>query len=187
MKQKWCSKVTVTWWFKVSYVELWAQDYSCECVRGVHSHHQHEMDSRRVSASKAFNKPAVWMITSVATARGQYQIKSDQFYLYSPKSQSHCLNGLYNLYYEQHPLSLDRFEWGKTCHVEKNNLSTGRIRRWKKPLEESQTRDPSPTWQIACCIRLKVVYFFQVKKHWYRYQKNVWWLSSVTAHSTVDN
>ena len=39
------------------------------------------------------------------------QIKSNQFYLYSPKSQSHCLSGLYNLYSEQHPLSLDpRFE-----------------------------------------------------------------------------
>ena len=52
------------------------------------------------------------------------QIKSNQFYLYSPKSQSHCLSGLYNLYSEQHPLSLDpRFELGKTSHVDgkKNN------------------------------------------------------------------
>ena len=47
------------------------------------------------------------------------QTKSNQFYLYSPKSQSHCLNGLYSLYSEQHPLSLDpRFEWGKTSHVD---------------------------------------------------------------------
>ena len=42
------------------------------------------------------------------------QISSNQFYLYSPKLQSHCLNGLYNLYSEPYPLSLDpRFEWGK--------------------------------------------------------------------------
>ena len=40
--------------------------------------------------------------------------KSDQLCLYSPKSQSHCLNGLYNLYSELHPL----FDCGKTCHVE---------------------------------------------------------------------
>ena len=33
--------------------------------------------------------------------------KSNQFYLYSPESQSHCLNGLHNLYSERHPLSLD--------------------------------------------------------------------------------
>ena len=39
----------------------------------------------------------------------------------SPKSQSHCLSGLYNLCSEQHPLSLDpRLEWGKTCNTEKN-------------------------------------------------------------------
>ena len=38
--------------------------------------------------------------------------------IYMPKSQWHCLNGLYNLYNEQYPLSLDPwFEWGKTCHV----------------------------------------------------------------------
>ena len=36
-----------------------------------------------------------------------FYFKSNQiiFYLYSPKSQSHCLNGLYNLYSEWHPLS----------------------------------------------------------------------------------
>ena len=35
------------------------------------------------------------------------QIKSNQSYSCSPKSQSHRLSGLYNLYSEQHPLSLD--------------------------------------------------------------------------------
>lgn len=36
-------------------------------------------------------------------------IKSNNFYLYTPKSPSHHtrLNGLYNLYIEQHSLSLD--------------------------------------------------------------------------------
>ena len=33
-------------------------------------------------------------------------IRSNQFYLYSPKSHSHCPNELYNLYSEKHPLSV---------------------------------------------------------------------------------
>ena len=33
------------------------------------------------------------------------QISLNQFYLYSLKSQSHCPNGIYNLYSEQQPLS----------------------------------------------------------------------------------
>uniref|UniRef100_A0A671WVK7 non-specific serine/threonine protein kinase n=1 Tax=Sparus aurata TaxID=8175 RepID=A0A671WVK7_SPAAU len=36
------------------------------------------------------------------------EIKSDPFYLYSPKSQSHCLRGLYNLCSEQHPLKVKK-------------------------------------------------------------------------------
>ena len=59
-------------------------------------------------------------------------VRSNQIklYSYSQKSQSHCLNGLHNLYSERHPLSLDpRFEWGK--------------QQWKKPQEEPQRRDPS--------------------------------------------
>uniref|UniRef100_A0A671TY36 non-specific serine/threonine protein kinase n=1 Tax=Sparus aurata TaxID=8175 RepID=A0A671TY36_SPAAU len=36
------------------------------------------------------------------------EIKSDPFYLYSPKSQSHCLSGLYNLCSEQHPLKVKK-------------------------------------------------------------------------------
>ena len=48
-----------------------------------------------------------------------YQIRSNQIFFYSPKSQLHHLNGSYSLYSEWHPLSLDpRFEWGKTCHVD---------------------------------------------------------------------
>ena len=44
------------------------------------------------------------------------EIKSNKFYLYTPKSQAHCLNGLYNLYSERHPLPLDPwFDWGQTC------------------------------------------------------------------------
>ena len=58
-------------------------------------------------------------------------IKSNQFYLYSSKSQSHFLNGLYNLYSEWHPLSLDPwFEWGTTCHVDGE----------KKTMEETSER-----------------------------------------------
>lgn len=42
-----------------------------------------------------------------------YDIKLDRTW-----GESHCLIGLYNLYGESHPLSLDgRFEWGKTCHI----------------------------------------------------------------------
>ena len=55
-----------------------------------------------------------------------YQIKSI-VYIYSSKTQSHCLSGLYNLCSEQHPLSLHpQFQWGKTCHIDKNKtLFTG--------------------------------------------------------------
>ena len=35
------------------------------------------------------------------------QIQSNQFYLSSPNSQSHCFSGLYNLYSERHPQSWD--------------------------------------------------------------------------------
>ena len=35
----------------------------------------------------------------------------DVFYFYSLESQSHCLSGLYNLYSERHPLSLDPDVW----------------------------------------------------------------------------
>ena len=68
------------------------------------------------------------------------QIKSNQFYLYSPKSQSHCLSVLYNLYSEQHPLSLDpRFEWGKTSHVDGEK---------KKTMEETSVR----AWLLITCV-----------------------------------
>ena len=74
------------------------------------------------------------------------QVKSSQFYIYSLKLQSHCLNGLYSLYSGQHPLSLDpRFKWGK--------LETQK--KWKKPQEEPQRKNPSPrtdrhAMDVAC-------------------------------------
>lgn len=46
--------------------------------------------------------------------------KSNALYLYSPKSQSHCLSGLYKQYNERHPRLDPRFEWGKTFRIEKN-------------------------------------------------------------------
>ena len=47
-------------------------------------------------------------------------LKSNQFYSYRPKSQPRCLSGLYNLYSEWRPLSLDPWlECGKTWHIEK--------------------------------------------------------------------
>ena len=66
--------------------------------------------------------------------------KSHQFYLCSPKSQSHCFNVLYDLYSEQHPLSLNPpLERWETCHVDgKKKKLLG-----KKTMEESQRRDPS--------------------------------------------
>ena len=55
---------------------------------------------------------------------------SNQFYLYSPKSQSHCRSGLYNLYSEQHPLSLDlRFDWGRTSHVDGEKKPFNRVKK----------------------------------------------------------
>ena len=60
-------------------------------------------------------------------------IKSNQFYLCRPKSQSHCLSGFYNLYSERHRLSSEPWlEWGG-----KNG------KRWKKSQEEPQRRHPS--------------------------------------------
>lgn len=46
-------------------------------------------------------------------------VRSSQLHLYSLKSQSHCLSGIYNLYNQWHPLSLDSWvELGKTCHID---------------------------------------------------------------------
>ena len=60
--------------------------------------------------------------------------------LYSPKSQSHHLSSLYNLYSVRHPLFLGpRFHWGKTCQKNK-----GGKKKEEKPQEEPQMRDPSP-------------------------------------------
>ena len=72
--------------------------------------------------------------------------ESNQFYLYS--SKSHCLNGLYNLYSEWHPLSLDPwFEWSKTSHVDGKKDPFNRVKKnkkqWKTPQEQPQRRDPS--------------------------------------------
>ena len=83
----------------------------CVGTKGV-SHKQTGRQSGRGchNASRFFyeNLPC---LEHVALQLNSNQIKSNQFYLYSPKSQSHCLSGLYNLYSEQHPLSLDpRFE-----------------------------------------------------------------------------
>lgn len=65
---------------------------------------------------------------------------ANQFYVYSPlKSRSHCLNGLYHLYSERRPLSLDhQFKWGKTCLMEKRVK-----KKCKIPQEELQRRNPS--------------------------------------------
>lgn len=51
----------------------------------------------------------------------QNQITSYQFYLYSPKSESHSPRGLYNLNGERHP----PFAWGKACCIEKKKPFTG--------------------------------------------------------------
>ena len=70
-----------------------------------------------------------------------FQIKSNQFYLHSPKLQSHCHNGLYNLYSERHPLSLDsQLEWGKTCHVDGKKDHFNRVKKNKKTMEETSGR-----------------------------------------------
>ena len=47
-----------------------------------------------------------------------------------PKSQSHCVNGLYNLYSEQHPLSIGpHFEWGKMYHIDKKEKIENNLRK----------------------------------------------------------
>ena len=50
-------------------------------------------------------------------------IKSYTFYLYSPKSQSHCLRVLHKLHSECSPLSLEpRFELGKSSLLGKTSI-----------------------------------------------------------------
>ena len=67
-------------------------------------------------------------------------VKSNHLYSCSPKSQPHCLSGLYNLCSGRHSLSLDpRFRWGKTCYTEKEKNTFNRgTKTWKKPHGKSQ-------------------------------------------------
>ena len=69
------------------------------------------------------------------------QIKSNQLYLlYSQKSQSHCLRGLYNLYSERSVLR-PRFKWGKTFEKKKRKKKTfNRENKKIKKMEEISGR-----------------------------------------------
>ena len=70
---------------------------------------------------------------------------SEQRNLYSPKSQSHRLNGLHSLYSERHPLCLDwseeKLEWKCKKDLFKK---VKKKKKKKKPQEEPHRRDPSP-------------------------------------------
>ena len=68
-------------------------------------------------------------------------IRSNTYYLYCPKLQSHCLNGLYNLCSEWYLLD-PWFEWGKT-------FNRG-VAWWKKHQEEPQDQQ---TCSICCMYR----------------------------------
>ena len=78
----------------------------------------------------------IYLIARITYYVADYQIKSNQFYLYSPKSQSHCLNGLYSLYSEQHPLSFDSSQEKLHMLMEKKTFEQGK----KKTMEETSGR-----------------------------------------------
>ena len=76
-------------------------------------------------------------------------LKSNQnIFLYSPKSQSHCLSGLYIFFSEGQPLSLDpRYKWGQTCqNLEKiQQLFLGDVfGEWMKRIKRVPRR--TKTW-----------------------------------------
>ena len=92
-------------------------------------------------------------------------IKSNQLDLYNPKSQSHCDSGLYNLYGEVLPRSLELpFKWGKTLTDRRKK----HFNRGKKKLEETSGRgtehDPSPRTDrheidVACTEQNKITVY----------------------------
>ena len=84
---------------------------------------------------------AIWCFISFSP-----NVKSNQFYLYNPKSQSQSQWALQSVQWMTSSLN-PRFEWGNTCNIEREknkNFKQGREKRWGKPQEYPQGRDPSP-------------------------------------------
>ena len=75
-------------------------------------------------------KPSVSLLM-----RENIKYKSNQFYLCTPKSNSHCLNGLYNLYSEQYLLSLDPRSSEEKLHMLMEK--TPHFNRVKNAMEET--------------------------------------------------
>ena len=96
--------------------------------------------------------------------------KSHQFYLCSPKSQSHCFNVLYDLYSEQHPLSLNPpLERWETCHVDGKKKpfrkeDDGRVTEEGSLFQDGQTCD-------RCHMNGKEQQITVYKLHW----QNIWY------------
>ena len=64
----------------------------------------------------------------------QNQFASNPFYSYSPKSQSHCRSGLYNLYSERYPHNSSEQNvphWGKNL-LTRDKKKDGRNMRWDR-------------------------------------------------------
>ena len=86
----------------------------------------------------------------VVTAGGR--LKSNQICWYSPKSQSHCLNGLYNLHSERHPLSSDPpFKWGTTCRVDGKTNDGRNLRKSHRGGSLVQDGQTYKSYVSHCC------------------------------------